>query len=84
MIFDVLLREGFNESNKQKINNYRVPEKELSAFLRKAQLDGNYIVGINRLVPIQFRQLYYEREENHEQVDQNNNDSVHSGVNFRV
>lgn len=46
MIFDVIIREGFNDKGKQIINVFRIHDTSLSAYLRSVQDKGGYIISV--------------------------------------
>lgn len=46
MIFDVMVREGFNHRNKQMVNTYRYHDSQLNNSLRKMQELGCFIIGV--------------------------------------
>ena len=46
MIFDVMIKSGKNAVGKDVFNVYRVRDSALSAYLRKTQDDGQYIVSV--------------------------------------
>lgn len=46
MIFDVIIREGFNEENKPVLMTRRVHDSTLSNFVRDVQDSGKYVFGI--------------------------------------
>lgn len=46
MVFDVMIREKFNEAGKQVIIVYRMHDAVLSRCLQEAQNEGRYIISV--------------------------------------
>lgn len=69
MIFDVMVREGFNEKGKMVINVYRYHDTILSKCIRNIQESGAYVYAV---IPL-FRNKY--TQEKNKQVS--NNELVH-------
>lgn len=45
-MFDVMVREGFNDKGKQIINVYRWHDTRLSEYLRDVQNNGKFIISV--------------------------------------
>ena len=52
MIFDVIVRQGYNESGKQIITISRIHTISLDLYLRKVQNEGKYIISVRLLIPL--------------------------------
>ena len=52
MIWDVMVRQGFNDKGKQIVYIYRVHKTNLNAYLRLVQDKGGYIISVNELIPL--------------------------------
>lgn len=46
MIFDVMVRQGFNQSQKQIVSVSRIRDISLNLYLRKVQEEGKYIISV--------------------------------------
>jgi hypothetical protein len=52
MIFDVMIREGYNDKGKQIISISRIRDISLNLYLRKVQDEKKYIISVTPLVPL--------------------------------
>jgi len=79
MIFDVIVREGFNEKQKEMYKIYRVHISLLSRFVREKQDDRKYIYSIRLLVPLHWNK---KREEMQQAVNEVVNElhGIHTGI----
>jgi hypothetical protein len=48
MIFDVMLRDGYNADGRPVIKNYQVHESKLDSIVQRAQNEGLYIIKIRK------------------------------------
>lgn len=58
MIFDVMVREGYNAANKQRINVHRVHDSRLGEFIRKVQDAQHYVYSVIPLFRNRFQKNY--------------------------
>lgn len=63
MIFDVMVREGYNAAQKQRINVHRVHDSRLGEFIRKVQDAQQYVYSVIPLFRNRFPKQYNATDE---------------------
>lgn len=69
MIFDVIVRQGYNDKGKQVINVSRIHDAGLNTYLRIVQDKGGYIISV---IPL-FR---VKRQEKKEEINRQTQEMV--------